>query len=242
MDPYLSPAVLEQLKGPAMHGKPDAEKWKQMYRILFPGEDIPDPYKDELSCNEHVTRLRSAIKCILRKNPNTAQNLLQTMQNIISVAIDAIDGAGGTARDVADFRAAATETLNEPQFLLQWSADMPYSNSGGFFNLSADCPDATSLVGDQVGSGLFAELGNPSAATNDGAGYQIDPWASSALQMFWNRPVLLDDQDAPGTVHEGGQDPDTTGVAWAQNSSEEFPEGGDYAEDQDDAWGDQESS
>ncbi|ETS05791.1 hypothetical protein M419DRAFT_71321 [Trichoderma reesei RUT C-30] len=243
-DPYLSSTDWERLRAARIRNKPDDEKWKQMYHVLFPNEEIPNPYKGGPACNEHVRELASEIESILLTTANAAQDQLQAISDIISLVRDAILSASGTARDVMDFHTAVANAFSEPSCWLEEATDIldvaQYQTERDFLNFSADCPDTTSFRDDQTGSGLLPELENPSDATNDGVGYQIGPWASNTLSMFSSIPFLYYDQVAPGPIDERGQDQDMSNVSWTRKGLEEFPEGtgerGQYPDMTDVAW------
>ncbi|KAL6868608.1 hypothetical protein J3F83DRAFT_705060 [Trichoderma novae-zelandiae] len=98
--PYLSQDQQKQLDrlriSEGWRGRPEAEKWEQMYCVIFPGEDVPSPYKNELYCNEHVTRLRSAIECIFDAL-DANEDLVRAFHRIVDVTRRAIRAVSGTA-------------------------------------------------------------------------------------------------------------------------------------------------
>ncbi|KAL7805236.1 hypothetical protein V8C44DRAFT_352287 [Trichoderma aethiopicum] len=239
-NPFLSPAQLEQLKAANMRGKPEAEKWREMFRIIFPGRDVPDPYKNAPSYNEPEMRLREAIDYMVLHPHNAPQNLLQTFENIMYVAIHAIYGTSGAARDGADRYVAAARAWIESWGFnegVAYMTDFPSGQTGA--DLLGVFSDMTNFGDNQNESRAFDEFRGPPGATNYHVDYQHDPWLPAyPLRMPSDTAGLLDDQEALGAFDEGERGPDATvgGYQDAFGGFGRVPDAPDNVEHLDDAW------
>ncbi|KAL6908646.1 hypothetical protein GGI43DRAFT_393264 [Trichoderma evansii] len=124
---YMTSDRKSQLRAPMKRGIPDSEKWKIMYRILFPEDArVPSPYKDKLSYGtEELRDLAAEIELICNSSSSDVRAQIQQIRDAAERAMRSMNGI--SSREQHNFQEINwTNSASGTNIMMAVNDDVPF--------------------------------------------------------------------------------------------------------------------